>query len=255
MELKDCVAVITGGASGLGEASVRYFVENGAKAAILDLAEENGEKIAAELGDAVIFCRTDVTDDKSVQSAINKTMDTFGSIHVAVNCAGISTPAKVLGRDGPMPINHFNRVVQINLIGTMNVIILAAEQMVKNNPNPDGEKGIVINTASIAAFEGQYGQAAYAASKAGVVGITLPTAREFASYGIRVMTIAPGPFETPMLIGAPEKIRESLLKMMVFPQRLGRPIEYAKMASHIIENPMLNGEVIRLDGATRMAAK
>jgi NAD(P)-dependent dehydrogenase (short-subunit alcohol dehydrogenase family) len=167
----------------------------------------------------------------------------------------VATPGKVLGKDGPLPIGHFNQVIQINLIGTMNVIRLAAEQMVKNPPNDDGEKGVVINTASIAAFEGQFGQAAYAASKAGVVGMTLPIAREFAGYGIRIMTIAPGIFETAMLHGLGEKVKESLIKTTLFPQRLGRSIEFARLAAHIIENPMLNGEVIRLDGGMRMAAR
>jgi NAD(P)-dependent dehydrogenase (short-subunit alcohol dehydrogenase family) len=186
---------------------------------------------------------------------INRTMENFGAIHGAINCAGVATPAKVLGKEGPMPINQFNQVVQINLVGTMNVIRLAAEQMAKNRPDQNDERGVVVNTASVAAWEGQYGQAAYAASKAGVVGITLPIARELAGYGIRVVTIAPGLFETPMIAGMPDKIRESLYKMTLFPKRLGRPIEFAALVSHIIENPMLNGEVIRLDGGMRMAGK
>jgi len=255
MKIEDCVAIITGGASGLGEACVCNMIEHGAKVTILDFAEDRGEKIAAELGDAVIFCSTDVTDEKSVQAAIDKTIDAFGAIHVTINCAGVATPAKVLGKEGPMPMDHFNRVVQINLMGTMNVIRLAAEKMVKNVPNDDGEKGVVINTASAAAFEGQIGQAAYSASKAGVVGMTLPIAREFADYGIRIMTIAPGLFETPMLAGLPENAKEALNKMMPFPKRLGKPAEFAQLARSIIENPMLNGSVIRLDAALRMAEK
>jgi 3-hydroxyacyl-CoA dehydrogenase/3-hydroxy-2-methylbutyryl-CoA dehydrogenase len=255
MEIKDRVAVITGGASGLGEATVRYLLGKGAKISILDFAEDRGQKIASELGEKAIFCKTDVTDEKSVKAAVEQTMAEFGSIHFAVNCAGVATPGKVLGKDGPLPIGHFNQVIQINLVGTMNVIRLAAEQMVKNPPNDDGEKGVVINTASIAAFEGQFGQAAYAASKAGVVGMTLPIAREFAGYGIRIMTIAPGIFETAMLHGLGEKVKESLIKTTLFPQRLGRSIEFARLAAHIIENPMLNGEVIRLDGGIRMAAR
>lgn len=255
MQIEGCVAVVSGGGSGLGEASVRYLVENGSKVSILDLGEKSGEKIASELGDSVIFCRTDVTDEESVQAAINKTVDTFGAVHAAINCAGVATPAKILDKEGPMPINQFNQVVQINLIGTMNVIRLAGEQMVKNSPNSDGERGVVVNTASVAAWEGQFDQAAYAASKAGVVGVTLPVAREFADYGIRVVTIAPGLFETPMLAGLSDKVKESLYKMTLFPKRLGRPIEFAKLVSHIIENPMLNGEVIRLDGGMRMASK
>jgi 3-hydroxyacyl-CoA dehydrogenase / 3-hydroxy-2-methylbutyryl-CoA dehydrogenase len=255
MEIKDRVALITGGASGLGEATVRTLLEKGAKASILDFAEDRGQKVAAELGPRVIFCKTDVTDERSVQSAIDKTIAAFGAIHFAVNCAGVATAGKILGKEGPLPIAQFNQVVQINLIGTMNVIRLAAAQMVKNSPNDDGEKGVMINTASIAAFEGQFGQAAYAASKAGVAGMTLPIAREFAGYGIRIMTIAPGIFWTPMLGGMPEKVKESLINMALFPKRLGRPVEFAMLATHIIENPMLNGEVIRLDGGLRMGAK
>jgi len=255
MEIKDRVALITGGASGLGEATVRYLLGKGAKIAVLDFAEDRGQKIALELGSSVRFFKTDVMDEKTVQAAVEQTMQAFGAIHVAVNCAGVATPAKVLGKEGPMPIAGFNQVIQINLIGTMNVIRLTAEQMIKNTPNEDGEKGVVINTASIAAFEGQFGQAAYAASKAAVVGMTLPIAREFAGYGIRVMAIAPGIFGTPMLSGLGEKVQESLINTTLFPKRLGRSIEYARLAAHIIENPLLNGEVIRLDGGMRMAAR
>lgn len=255
MNLKDCVTVVTGGASGLGEATVRAMVEYGGKVAIYDFDEKRGERVSSELGDSVIFCKTDVTDEQSVKAAIGKTIKTFCSIHVAVNCAGVGTPAKVLGKEGPISMDHFNRVVQINLIGTMNVIRLVAEKMVENTPNEDGEKGVIINTASVAAFEGQIGQAAYSASKAGVVGMTLPIAREFADYGIRVVTIAPGLFETPMLVGLPDKAKEALGKMIPFPKRLGKPLEFAMLAQHIIVNPMINGEVIRLDGAIRMAAK
>lgn len=255
MRIRDCVAVVTGGASGLGEATVRMFVRGGGQAAILDLDEERGRRAASELGDKAIFCKTDVVDEKSVQAAIDKTLESFGAIHIAVNCAGIAPPAKVLGKSGPMPLKLFDQVVQINLIGTMNVIRLSSEKMIENSPNADGEKGIVVNTASAAAFDGQIGQAAYSASKAGVVGMTLPIAREFAEYGIRVVTIAPGLFETPMLAGLPEKAKESLGKMTPFPKRLGKPSEFAGLVQHIIENSMLNGEVIRLDGALRMAAK
>ncbi len=248
-------AIVTGGASGLGEACVRRFINDGAKVAILDFDEARGSQIASELGDAAIFCRTDVVDEQSVQEAIDKTAALFGNIRIVVNCAGIAPPKKVLGKNGPMPIEDFNRVVQINLIGTMNVIRLAAKEMVGNAPNQDGERGVVINTASIAAFEGQIGQTAYAASKAGVVGMTLPMAREFADYGIRVVTIAPGLFETPMLAALPEKAKASLAKIIPFPKRLGKSSEYAQLAKHIIENPLLNGETIRLDSAIRMAAK
>lgn len=255
MEIKDRVAVVTGGASGLGEATVRNFVEGGGKVSILDLQQEKGQSLSAELGDDAIFCMANVTDEQSVQNAIDKTMEAFGRVHIAVNCAGVGAPAKVLGKEGPMSIDEFNQVVQVNLIGTMNVIRLAAEKMVANIPNEDGEKGVVINTASAAAFDGQIGQPAYSASKAGVVGMTLPIAREFAEYGLRIVTIAPGLFETPMLMALSEKVRISLGKMVPFPNRLGKPVEFAKLARQIVENPMLNGETIRLDGALRMAAK
>ena len=255
MIVKNSVAVVTGGASGLGEACVRNLNKLGAKVAIFDFVAERGEKIAAELGKDVIFAHTDVADDAGVQAAIKKTMDAFGAIHIAINCAGGAAPMKVLSRKGPMPLAAFNRTIQINLVGTFNVIRLALEQMVKNEPQEDGEKGVIINTASVAAFDGQIGQADYSASKGGIVGMTLPIARECAEYGIRVMTIAPGLFNTPLLQGLPEAARESLGKMVPFPQRLGYPQEYAQLVQHIIENRMLNGEVIRLDGAIRMAAK
>ncbi|MCP4111558.1 MAG: 3-hydroxyacyl-CoA dehydrogenase [Desulfobacteraceae bacterium] len=255
MEVKECTVVVTGGASGLGEACVRQLIQNGARVAVLDLAEERGMQLASELGDSAIFCKTDVSDANSVQQAVDKTIDSFGAIHVAISCAGLVIPSKVLGKEGPLPIDKFNLTIQVNLIGTMNVIRLAAEKMVLNSPNKDGEKGVVINTASIAAFEGQIGQAAYSASKAGIVGMTIPIAREFADYGIRVLTIAPGLFNTPMLAGLPEKAKESLVKTIPFPKRLAEPSEYAQLAMHIIENPILNGETIRLDSAIRMAAK
>jgi len=252
MEVKGCVAVVSGGASGLGEACCRLLVQNGGKAAILDLTEDKGKQLAAELGDAAIFCKTDVTSTESVQAAVDRTMEKFGAIHAAVNCAGVGFPAKVLSKKGPMPMDHFNLVIQINLIGTMNVIRCAAEQMLKNTPNDEGEKGVVVNTASGAAFEGQIGQAAYSASKAGVVGMTLPIAREFADYGIRVVTIAPGLFDTPMVGGMTEEVRQSLIAKLLYPKRMGRPPEFALLVKQIIENPMLNGETIRLDGGVRM---
>lgn len=255
MEIKDSVAIITGGASGLGESCVRNLVKRGGKVSIFDFAQDRGEKVASELGDAVTFCMTDITDEANVKAAIDKTIEAFGAIHIAVNCAGVGIPAKVLGKEGPMAMDHFNKVVQINLMGTMNVVRLSAEKMVKNQGNEDGEKGVMINTASVAAFDGQVGQAAYSASKAGVAGMTLPIAREFADYGIRLMTIAPGIFNTPMLQGLPDNVKDALNKMVPFPKRLGEPDEFASLVQHIIENPMLNGEVIRLDGAIRMAAK
>ena len=279
MEIKSCVAVVTGGASGLGEACVCSLTQNGAKVSILDFAEERGQQIASQFGDKVIFCRADVTDEKSVEEAVNKTMDSFGAIHIAINCAGVGDAQKilgkrvlqyhtgssdkakvgdsqkVLGKTELMSLAHFNRVLQINLVGTISVIRLAVEQMVKNSPNEDGERGVIVNTASVAAFDGQVGQAAYSASKAGVVGMTLPIARECAEYGIRVMTIAPGLFYTPMMADVPENVREALSKMVPFPKRFGRPAEFALLVKQIIENPMLNGEAIRLDGAIRMQPK
>ncbi len=255
MIVRDNVAIVTGGASGLGKATVELLIREGAKVSILDLVEEAGEKLASELGEGVLFVKADVTDEESVQVAVDKTVDAFGGIHFVVNCAGIGIPGKVLGKKGPMPLSQFNKILQVNLVGTFNVIRLAAVKMVENEPNEDGERGVIINTASVAAFEGQIGQPAYSASKGGVVGMTLPIAREFADYGIRVVTIAPGIFDTPMLGQLPEKVRDALGKMVPFPKRLGRPSEYSKLVQHIIENPMLNGEVIRLDGAIRMQPK
>lgn len=255
MDIKNLVAVVTGGASGLGEACVRNLVELGSKVSILDFAEERGKKVTSEMGNAAIFCSCDVTDEKTVQMAIDKTIEAFGAIYIAINCAGIGVATKVIGKEGAMSMEHFNRVVRINLMGTMNVIRLAGEKMLKNITNEDGERGVVINTASIAAFDGQIGQAAYSASKAAIVGMTLPIAREFADYGIRVVTIAPGLFDTPMGAEVPEKVKESLRNMIPFPRRFGKPVEFAKLVQHIVENPMLNGEVIRLDGALRMTAK
>ena len=255
MEIKGVVAIVTGGASGLGEATVRLLVENGARVGILDVVEEAGRNLAGELGDAAIFCQADVTDEKQVQEAVNRTVESFGSLQVAVNCAGVATPGKVLGKEGPMRLQDFERVVRINLIGSMNVLRLAAEKMARNEPNADGERGVVVNTASVAAFEGQYGQGAYAASKAGVVGMALPVARELASHGIRVVTVAPGLFETPMLAGMSDKVRDALIQTTLFPKRLGKPREFARLAAHIVENPMLNGACIRLDGGVRLGAR
>ncbi len=255
MDINGTVAIVTGGASGLGEATIRALVANGAQAAILDVDEARGSALADELGDVALFCKTDVTDEGSVQGALNQTLESFGSVQVAVNCAGIAPPAKVIGKEGPMPLSTFNKVVQVNLIATANVIRLVGEKMLQNTPNDDGEKGVIINTASVAAFDGQIGQAAYSASKGGIVAMTLPIAREFAEYGIRVMTIAPGLFETPLLASLPEKAQEALSQMMPFPKRLGKPDEFALLVKHIIENPMLNGETIRLDAALRMGAK
>ncbi|ETW96447.1 MAG: 3-hydroxy-2-methylbutyryl-CoA dehydrogenase [Candidatus Entotheonella factor] len=255
MQIEGEVAVITGGASGLGGASARLLYDSGAKVVILDVNAEAGQALAAELGDSALYIHTDVTSPESSEAAIVQARETFGSVDIAINCAGIGTPGRVLSRSGPLALDTFSRVIQINLIGTFNIIRLAAAQMQDNAPNADGERGVIINTASIAAFDGQIGQPAYSASKAGVVGMTLPIARELASFGIRIMTIAPGIFDTPMLAGLPDPARQSLAASVPFPQRLGLPEEYASMAKYIIESPMLNGETIRLDGALRMAPR
>jgi NAD(P)-dependent dehydrogenase (short-subunit alcohol dehydrogenase family) len=255
MELQGKCGVITGGASGLGAACAQLLVGQGAKVMLLDLAEEQGQARATELGDGALFTRTDVTSSKEVEEAIAQTVGKLGGLHFAINCAGVGTAGKVVGREGPMPLEQFAKVIEINLIGTFNVVRLAAAQMLQNQPEESGERGVIVNTASVAAFDGQIGQTAYAASKGGIVGMTLPLAREFSRKGIRVMTIAPGIFETPMLAGLPEKVRNSLGEQVPFPSRLGKPAEYAVLAQHILENPMLNGEVIRLDGALRMAPR
>ncbi len=251
----EVVALVTGGASGLGAATVRELAARGAKVIIADLDAVKGEALVAETPECVGFIPTDVTDETDVRRAIKEAVDRFGRISVAVNCAGIPDAGKVLGKKGPLPLASFNKVIQINLVGTLNVIRLAVEQMVNNTPNAEGEKGVIVNTASIAAFDGQIGQAAYAASKGGIVGMTLPIARECADYGIRVATIAPGLFETPLMAGMPPAVKESMAQGVPFPKRLGKPVEYARMVLHIIENPMLNGCCIRLDGALRMPPK
>ncbi|MCP4138459.1 MAG: SDR family NAD(P)-dependent oxidoreductase [bacterium] len=255
MDIQNITAIVSGGASGLGEASVRQLVAGGAKVGILDMDAEKGEKLAAELGDSVLFFQTNITEEEPVTTAIDKTCEKFGTIHAVINCAGISDPVKVIGKKGIMPMEKFNRVVNVNLMGTMNVIRLAAAKLFENAPNDQGERGVIINTASIAAFEGQLGQAAYAASKAAIVGLTLPLAREFADIGIRVVTIAPGLFKTPMMEGLPEKVQTALGEMVPFPRRLGHPVEFANMAMEIVRNPMINGETIRLDAALRMSGK
>lgn len=252
MDFKNCKALITGGASGLGEAVVREITIAGGYAAILDLDENRGKTLASDLGNSSLYIKTDVASAKSVKAAINQAAAAFGLINVLVNCAGIAPAAKVLGKKGPHDLELFTQVLQVNLIGTFNTIRLAVERMAENSPGTDGERGVIVNTASIAAFEGQIGQAAYSASKGGIVGLTLPVARELAALGIRVVTIAPGIMETPMLMDMPDHVREALGKMIPFPPRLGHPDEYAQLARHIIENTMLNGTTIRLDGAIRM---
>jgi NAD(P)-dependent dehydrogenase (short-subunit alcohol dehydrogenase family) len=255
MEIKNHAFLVSGGSSGLGAACARMLVQNNANVLIADLNKDQGESLAAELGRYVRFVATDVTDEGSVQNAVTCVKQTFGDLHGSIQCAGISLAEKVLGKSGPHPLASFAKVIQINLIGTFNVNRLAAAAMAQNQPNAGGERGVMINTASVAAYEGQIGQAAYAASKGGVVALTLPLARELARQGIRVMAIAPGIFDTPLLAGLPEPARQSLGQQVPFPPRLGRPDEFAALVRHIIENEMLNGEVIRLDGALRMGPK
>jgi len=255
MKLATAKAVISGGASGLGFATAKRIIDAGGQVVLLDISDEQGTSSAANLGDRATFINTDVSDETSVKAAMAQASETMGGITLAVNCAGIATAGRTLGRDGPWPSELFNKVIQVNLIGTYNVTKEAAAVMQHNDANEDGERGVVISTASIAAFEGQIGQAAYSASKGGVVGMMLPLAREFAQFGIRVNTIAPGVFLTPMVAGMPEEVQESLGKQVPFPPRLGRPEEYADAAAFIYETTMVNGETIRVDGAIRMQPK
>ena len=253
MEIRGSTAVVTGGGSGLGEATTREIVARGGRVAILDLARSPGAEVAKSLGPAALFTEADVTDEAQVAAALDRAVSELGPLRALVCCAGIGTPGRVVDKTGqPLPLASFRKVIEVNLIGTFNVIRLAATRMLGNAPNAGGERGAIVNTASIAAFEGQIGQAAYAASKGGVVGLTLSLARDLAAAGIRVCTIAPGLFATPMLMGLPEPARVALAQSIPFPPRLGEPSEYAALACHILENPMLNGEVIRLDGALRM---
>ncbi len=252
MKIENQVAIVTGGASGLGEATTRKMISEGGKVVILDWSEEKGQALAKELGEDVLFVKTDVTNEQSVQVALEQAIHKFGAIHILVNCAGIVVGEKTLSKRGPHDLSAFSKVIQVNLIGTFNVIRLATEKMATNQPNQDQERGVIINTASVAAFDGQIGQAAYSASKSGIVGMTLPLARDLSSYGIRVMTIAPGLFHTPMFDTLPDQAKQTLGEMTPFPKRLGNPSEYAQLVESIIENSMLNGETIRLDGAIRM---
>jgi NAD(P)-dependent dehydrogenase (short-subunit alcohol dehydrogenase family) len=247
--------LITGGASGLGAACAQMLSQAGARVVIADLNSDAGEALAQQIGTSALFVKTDVTEEASVQAAVQATVEKFDNLAVLINCAGIGSAEKVLGKTGPASLASFNKVIAINLIGTFNAIRLATAAMAENTPTEGGERGVIINTASVAAFDGQIGQAAYSASKGGIVAMTLPIARELARYGIRVMTIAPGIFDTPLLAGLPEAARLSLGQQVPFPPRLGRPDEYAALATHIIENEMLNGEVIRLDGALRMGMR
>jgi len=255
MKFENSTFIVTGGASGLGEATVRRFHGAGANVVIADLNVERGTALAVELGARATFARTDVTSDADGQACVAAALARFSTLHGLVNCAGVGTPEKVLGKNGPQPLANFAKTVGINLIGTFNMLRLAADAISKGMPNSAGERGVIINTASVAAYDGQIGQPAYAASKAGVVGLTLPAARELARFGIRVCTIAPGLFFTPMMESLPAEVQDSLAKSVPFPPRLGRPDEYAQLAAHIVENEMLNGETIRLDGALRMAPK
>jgi len=250
MKLSTTAAIITGGASGLGEATARHFAQNGAKVTILDRDTKRGPVVAAEIGG--YFAETDVTDEASVQAAIDLAKDKMGKITATVNCAGIAVATKTISRDGAHPLDSFQRTIDINLVGSFNVARLASLVMAENEPEPDGARGVIINTASVAAFDGQKGQAAYAASKGGVVGMALPMARDLASSGIRVMTIAPGIFMTPMLAGLSEEVQAQLAADVPNPVRLGQPSEYGRLAGFIVEMGYLNGEVIRIDGALRL---
>lgn len=253
MDVKGHAAIVTGGASGLGEATARTLAAAGAKVAIFDMNQETGEKVASDIGG--IFCECNVSDAASGEAAVAKAAAAHGAARIAVNCAGVGTPARIVGRNGILPLEEYARVVNINLVGTFNIMRLAAGGMMELDALPSTERGVIINTASVAAFDGQIGQAAYASSKGGVAALTLPAAREFSSKGIRVMTIAPGLFLTPMMKGLPQEAQDSLAVSVPFPQRLGEPEEFAKLAMHIIDNEMLNGETIRLDGAIRMAPR
>jgi NAD(P)-dependent dehydrogenase (short-subunit alcohol dehydrogenase family) len=255
MKIQDVNALVTGGASGLGESVAREIVRAGGCVAILDMAEERSAALAKELGEGAIFVKTNVACEEDVVRAIGQAVKKFGSVNAAVNCAGIASATKTVSGRGPFPLDHFEMTIKINLTGTFNVIRLAAAEMIGNAPGEDGERGVIVNTASIAAFEGQMGQAAYSASKAGIVGMTLPVARDLAPYGIRVNTVAPGIFDTPMARLMPEAVRASLEAQVPFPKRFGTPEEFASLVLHIIENRMINGETIRIDGAIRMAAK
>jgi NAD(P)-dependent dehydrogenase (short-subunit alcohol dehydrogenase family) len=255
MQIQGAGAVVTGGASGLGGATVAELIAAGARVAILDLPRSPGEKVAAELGRGTIFCACDVTKAEQVEAAVDRAVAELGGIRIAVNCAGIGWAQRTVTKEGPHPLEPFMKVLEVNVVGTFNAIRFEAHRMSKNDADSEGERGVIVNTASVAGYDGQIGQVAYAASKAAVIGMTLPVARDLSSLGIRVVTIAPGLFDTPLLAGLPEPARQALAANIPFPRRLGRPVEYAHLARSIIENGMLNGEVIRLDGAIRMPPK
>ncbi|MFZ1815149.1 MAG: 3-hydroxyacyl-CoA dehydrogenase [Rhizobiaceae bacterium] len=252
MKIDNTVAVVTGGASGLGEATVRNFVAGGARVAIFDMNASRGEALARELGPTAIFCKVNVTDEDSVKAGLDAAVGAFGRIDACINCAGIGMAMKTMGKEGPHDYSIFKKVLEVNLFGTFNVLRLAVERMSANTPNADGERGVIVNTASVAAYDGQKGQVAYSASKGGVVGMTLPIARDLAFYGIRICTIAPGLFLTPLFEGLGQKVVDELSAQVTFPKRLGKPSEYGALARTIVESPYMNGETIRLDGAIRL---
>jgi NAD(P)-dependent dehydrogenase (short-subunit alcohol dehydrogenase family) len=255
MQIRNHVFLITGGASGLGAATARLLVSEGGSVVLADTNRTTGEALAAELGPSARFSLTDVTSEPDAQAAVDLALSAFGHLHSLINCAGIAPSEKVIGREGPHRLETFAKTVSINLVGTFNMIRLAAAAIAKEPPGPDGERGVIVNSASIAAYDGQIGQAAYAASKGGVVALTLPIARELARFGIRVVTIAPGVFATPMVAGFSPEVQDALGNSVPFPARLGQPAEFAALVKHICENSMLNGETIRLDGALRMAPR
>ena len=256
MNIEDKVAVITGGASGLGRATAERIIACGGKVALLDLNEDLAQQTATEIGENSAAFACNVADEESAQNAIEGVLERFGEVHINVNCAGIGAAARTVGREGPLPLRNFNFMIQVNLVGTFNTLRLCAAAMQKNDAvTEEGEKGVIINTASVAGYEGQIGQAAYSASKGGVIGMTLPIARDLARDGIRCCTIAPGIFETPMMSGAPDRVRLPLIESVQFPKRLGDPREYAQLAQQIVENSYFNGQTIRLDGGIRMAPK
>jgi NAD(P)-dependent dehydrogenase (short-subunit alcohol dehydrogenase family) len=255
MQLNGCAVMVTGGASGLGLATVETIVSAGGHAVIVDVNDVAGTAAAEQLGERVRFVHADVTNDEDMQRAVDMTVLEYGTVHGLVCAAGVAAAERVLPKNGVLPLQHFTRIINVNLVGTFNAVRLAAAAMASNAPNEGGERGVIVTTASVAAFDGQIGQVAYSASKGGIVAMTLPLAREFARIGVRVMTIAPGTFDTPLMSGLPEAARQSLAQQVPFPSRLGRPPEYAALVRHIFENEMLNGEVIRLDGAIRMAPK
>lgn len=255
MRIDGKTAIVSGGASGLGAATVRKLNSLGARVVIVDVNQDDGKALQGELGEGVYFSETDITQSQPVEQAITRAVEDNQGLHILINCAGIAPPEKVLGKEEPHDLDRYGQVLNVNLVGTFNTLRLAAAAMTRNPPDSEGERGVIINTASVAAFEGQIGQTAYAASKGGIVSMTLPAARELARYGIRVNSIAPGMFDTPLLAGLPEQARASLGEQVPFPPRLGRPQEYAALVQHIVENTMLNGTTIRLDGALRMGSQ